>query len=119
MKYINKKWLSGAVAATALFAIIGIANGYTNNENAISTKNKETIMENYLIQDSEDHFVRELTAPNNCSGTASLNCKYSITEEGKDNIPATQSSYDADEVQDFLDLNYLEPVTGSGPGLYQ
>jgi len=93
-----------------LLAIVAI--GGSSFKNA-----KKAITENYIVQTSSGYFIRLATAPGACMSSSGLNCKYAVTAFGRIYIPA-QSSYTSNNIQDYLDDDWLEPIDGIGSGIY-
>ncbi|WP_345229670.1 hypothetical protein [Olivibacter ginsenosidimutans] len=75
----------------------------------------------FMVQTSNGNFEGSDDDSGICTGSATLNCKYRVTEAGQENIDASEAPFDDSEINTFLDPanQYLEPISGTGPGVYQ
>lgn len=82
------------------------------------TSEKRDVTENFLIQPIGGVFIRAVTANGSCINLNSgLQCKYAITDSGKDNMPS-QLLYSSDDIQEFLNEGWIERTQGAPNGLY-
>lgn len=82
------------------------------------TSEKRDVTENFLIQPIGGVFIRAVTANGSCLNLHSgLQCKYVITDSGKDNIPS-QILYTSDDILEFLNEGWIERSPTANDGLY-
>lgn len=82
------------------------------------TREKRDVTGNFLIQPIGGTFPRAVTANGSCINLNSgLQCKYAITDLGKDNMPS-KMLYDSDDIQEFLNEGWIERTQRAPNGLY-
>ena|GEM_PF-1401933 len=89
------------------------------NEKPTTEKKTVTIANDYLVQSGLNQFQqRNSPTLGNCNGaTSDYHCVYRVTEEGKENIP-DDAGFNSDQIQDYLDSEWLEPQPGSSTNVY-
>jgi len=90
-------------------------------EASVAKVRRVSFPHDFMVQTSNGNFEGNDDGTGSCAGTATLNCKYRVTEAGKENIDESEAPFDNSDINTFLDPanEYLEPISGADPGLYQ
>ncbi|NHA02506.1 hypothetical protein G7092_01795 [Mucilaginibacter sp. HC2] len=114
-----KKIAFGLLVGAMAIGFSAFTSAKSNNYVRVSKALKAgLIVDNFIVQPTLDNFT-EQSAVNTgmCHSTATRQCAYSVTTTGKANIP-DQSSYSADDIDDYVSNGWLSPASGSSAALY-
>lgn len=120
-KTSNTKSLFLALAVVLAIGFSAFTNR-TIEHNAPKALKAGMITADHIVQPSPNVFMAytlpSVPANGDCDGTASKQCIYVVTPDGKLNIPSQPLGYSDTDIDEYLNENWLEETETSRPALF-